>query len=279
MERAVAVLGLMLLVAGCSGFSGLGSETETMTPAPVATPADPGTEAEPLPPGVGGGAVVDADRLVEAHRRAVTNTSYTLVIERESNSRTADAATSVDVRRVARVADESTYRYRADERIVWTNGRARALGNYTEFQGPAGRYTRYRATGGRIEQRRLHTVPAWERFGHRVAVAVERFLTVDDAAVAATSIDGVRHYEVRAQRETLTAARPIRNVTVRAVIRADGFVRSLSVRYWQGSSDWGEFVRYTISYEQVGTTTVERPEWVGASDGTATRTEPASRDG
>lgn len=79
--RTLAVATAVVL-AGCAGLAADPAPTETITPAPV--PEDTPTPSTPPPPslapGVTAGGVEDVDRLAAAHRAALGNRSYTLVV-------------------------------------------------------------------------------------------------------------------------------------------------------------------------------------------------------
>lgn len=262
-RRLVAVLTAVLL-AGCGGMATSDGGTETLTPAPVPEPADATTETGTLPPGVTGNGVANVDRLTAAHQRATADQSYTLTTERSTSRETANE--TLDTRQVVRVVNESTYAYWTNERVVWDESRARYFDNYSEFQDPDGRYVRYTELDGETRQRQSGSTAPRPELDREATVAIERFLTIDNATVSVRRDDGERHYELRGEQRTFVTERPIRNVSVSAVIRHDGLVRSLSVQYWRGNSDWGEFVRYSFAYERLGTTTVEKPAWVRASE-------------
>lgn len=258
MFRPVALLVLVAL-AGCSGVIGPGGEAATVTPAPVQTPVETTTETSVLPPGVNGDGVVDAGRLARAHQRAITNRSYTWRASRLTTGNGSNA-TAVDSRQVARVQNETTYQYWTNHRIVWIDGRARNLGNYTAFADPTGRYVRYEDVASNTQYRRIGHQPARVRVGREAMSALELYLPAENATLAATRYDGQPYYELRGSgTREVVSARHTTNYTVRALIRPDGFVRSLGVRFQQGDA---QSVRYTFTYESMGTTTVDRPQWV-----------------
>jgi len=261
MRPAVALL-VLLVLAGCSGVTGPSGGTETLTPAPVQTATTPTPEASPLPPGVTGNGVVDIDRLVDAHQVAITGQSYTWEARERTTGRRGNP-TGTNVRYVARVANESTYRYFTNHRIVWRSGRPRYLGNYSEFATESLRYAYYTDTENNTQFSRTGPAPARVRVGGIAVTAIERYLPARSATVAATRIDGRRYYELRGRGiDTPVAPGGVANYTVRAQIRADGFVRSLNVSYRVAARDRSRSVSYGFTYTAVGTTTVERPAWV-----------------
>ena len=236
--------------------------------------ATPGTSL--LPPGVSGNGVVDVDRLVGAHRTVITNQSYTWQAHERTTGLRGNP-TDANVHYAARVANESTYRYFTNHRIVWRSGRPRSLGNYSEFAARAARYAYYTDTENDTQYSRTDPSPARVRVGDIALSAIERYLPAANATVAVTRADGEPYYELKGRGiDTPVAQGGVTNYTVRALIRPDGFVRSLTVRYRIAASDRPRRVSYNYSYTDLGATTVERPPWVsrqwGPDGGTVTTT-------
>lgn len=78
----VLALAVALVAAGCASPSGPSTAPPSVTPAPV--PADTPTTSWPAPtplaPGVTTAGIVDPAAVVAAHRRALSNRSYTVVV-------------------------------------------------------------------------------------------------------------------------------------------------------------------------------------------------------
>lgn len=277
MRPAVALLALVVL-AGCSGVTGPSGGTETLTPAPVATPPTATPTASALPPGVTGNGVVDISRLVDAHQTAITNQSYTWTASERTDGRRGNP-TGTNVRYVATVANESTYQFFTNHRIVWRSGRPRYLGNYSEFATRELRYAHYRDTENNTQFSRTGPAPARVRVGGIAVTAIERYLPAANATVAVTRVDGQRYYELRGRGiDTPVAAGGVRNYTVSALLRPDGFVRSLTARYRVTADGRSRQVTYEYRYSGLGTTTVERPEWVGRQWGRDSETATAASE-
>jgi len=275
MRPPVAVLVLVVL-AGCSGITGPSGETATVTPAPVQTPAPPTPESNILPPGVNGDGVVDVARLVRAHQTVLTNQSYTWNARKHTSGRRGNP-TGTDIEYVAHVANESTYRYWTNHRIVWRNGRPRYLGNYSEFATSSARYVYFEDTENNTQYDRTSPAPARVRVGRMTLSAIERYLPATNSTVAVTRVDGQPYYEIHGTGiDTPVAPGGVTNYTVEALVRPDGLVYSISVRYRIAAADRSRRVEYEYAYSQIGTTTVDRPAWVDQQwDRHSTTAEPA----
>lgn len=262
MVRTAGLLCLLLVLAGCSAIGGPAEETATMTPAPVPTPETATPAESPLPPGVTGNGVADIDQLKEAHQRALANQSYTWRTRNRIEGSGTNGTERPDIRQRALVADETTYEYWTNQRIVLRNGRPRYLGNYSEFGSTTARFARFEGSSAEIQYRRLEPAPARLRIGQQATAAIDRFLPARNTTISVTRFEGARYYELRGRgAETIVATQPISNYTVRALIRPDGFVRSLTVSYRIGSRGRARSVTYTFDYSALGTTTVGRPAW------------------
>jgi len=249
MDRRVAAVGVALLFAGCGAFGGATGadattgpdDATTLTPVPVPSVTD---EPVTLPPGVTTGGVADADTLLDAHRAALRDRSYTLAVR-----------LSVDgtvTRRTARVESPTRYAQRdvlvrqgvtisrfASDRTVYTRSVSQNLTRYDRFD-------TVRPPGSQTvrESRVLLSIPA--------------------ATVFESTVDGRSAFVVRGSYPVHPAAPGLRNVTVRAVVEPDGLVRSLTAEYVRADGDGRTNVTRSFSYSDVGSTTVERPDWVMA---------------
>ena len=241
--RPVALV-LVVLLAGCGSVvdTGAGPETDasgTLTPAPVpevtATPV-------PLPPGVAEGGVVDADRLVDAHRSALQGQSYTLRVRLRVNE---DLYT-----RLVRV--ETPTRYYSHDVIGGNRG------NVTQFATGPSVYTRS-AFAGVVRYDRLDNAYSPESRTVRLS---RLFLQVGEAAVIETTVDGRPAFVVRGTYPVHPESERLRNVSVRAVVEPSGLIRSLNASYVRTGARGPANVTRSFAYSEVGSTTVERPDWV-----------------
>lgn len=240
-ERTLLVL-LVVLVAGCGSLVGGGDPTPTVTPAPVPEPTT--TASSPLPPGVTGERVADIDALAEAHLAVLTADSFTVSTRVVRGNQTGE--------RVLRVESPRRYYYR-DAMILTT-------GTRTEFVDDTNRYRR--TTRGGLYFSRQEAGNVTELYGWALRLPVRSYLPTGNATVAATRVDGRRHYEIRLDRETHPRLDNLRNYTARAVVRSDGLVRSLEVTYVRSSGGQRVNVTHVTTFSGIGTTTVDPPDWV-----------------
>ncbi|MFC7141623.1 hypothetical protein ACFQMA_17515 [Halosimplex aquaticum] len=256
----------VVVTAGCGSLFG-GDEradpaTDTLTPAPVPE-VTPTPEQWPVAPGVTANAVADADALVAAHRAATANRSY---VWRERRGTTTHPNESVPLfdRTVARVESQTVYHvWTGQERVRLRTGLT-SVADYSEYADGTERIVRYRYVGrSDFERQRRHPVDATahRHIGLSAASAIERYLDVESATVAAVSVDGRRHYEVVGRNWSRPDDDRVTDYTVVAVVSPEGFVRSLDASYTVRSVGEPRRVRYTFAYEKVGETTVDPPEW------------------
>ncbi|MFD1514019.1 hypothetical protein [Halomarina rubra] len=280
MHRAVvAVVACLLVLAGCGTDGvgergGLGTPAAPVTPAPVPgdRPAPADTEAtEEVAPGVTNAGVVDSGRLVAAHvehvrGRSVATTRRTVVYGvdgRVRSSAQTRAFVGADRRRAFvdhRVAgppagfgmdDERVQQYVAGETVF-----ARTVSNGTERFASSARDP-YATTGSALVSN-ISTGPS-------LATAFAAF--VFDVAPHAGAWAESR-YRLRSttdpERGALAglADERAQDVSFMATVTDEGLVTWWRMAYTTDRD--GETVRVvrTVSFDGVGTTTVERPGWV-----------------
>ncbi|MXR39834.1 hypothetical protein GRX01_00460 [Halobaculum sp. WSA2] len=256
-EAAALLLALLLVLAGCADAVGSGDDAggRTVNPAladtPTATPTPPGG----FPAGVDRGGVT-VERVVDAHRTALANGSWTVTFTRtvagpNGTVERSRARTLVNGSRTL-----STFeRVRGDDRLGsahWSNATAGAS-RRTDWEGAVslegrpgdpGTPTGVDPTGG-----------AW---------LYAAFLDTDPEYAGTESTDGGTVTVLRGKAGRIErAGLPDRtSVRLRARIGADGVVRSLTLRYEVFLGDDPGVVRIEIRTTAVGSTTVPRPEWV-----------------
>lgn len=256
LPRSLA-LALLVLLAGCAGLVGDDrSDRETVSPAPVPT------YTEPLPPGVSA-VSVSAAVLADAHERALRQTNYTIVIRQRIVDGNETLRTTTRTRAVAAGAER--YAGRLDRTVVdfplttlpvtleyWTNGSVYA--------------SRRLDDGSRF-------VYGWSRNGgHTVDVdesdVLGKLVRAVDVSVAE------RGEEVVLAGSTLSdpGQLPIppymtgpHDVSLTLVVDGDGVVTRWRLAYdaWVGNRSV-RVVRET-RVTDVGTTTVDPPDWVGTA--------------
>lgn len=275
----------LLVVAGCSGFPGVGQgdgSDEQLTPAPVpeVTPTDaPGrltaTEA------------TDAAELARAHAARLANTSFELVSNRTATDRTGTIVSRLDIR----LRTGSSPRvYRAwittsgpggpvflgrppASASFWSNGETyiRRLTRenrtvYNEFVPPFG------YAGTRDYWLEVVALDGTPRNDITEAFGSFRTRVTDRTTVDGTTIYRIVGTNVRSQGfvDDNEDIRAVRNATLTARVTERGLVRAYQITY-TGTLPDGTVVDVVrrIHYRGVGNTTVSRPSWY----------EQATRDG
>ena len=262
---AVGALVLLLALSGCSAFAGGSSNTPTLTPADV--PTETPTPADPrvgVAPGVSASGVTHPGFLVQRHVEVASEERYVWE-KRFRKNRTLNDETST-VRRGQRIVVENATVYRRDDPVLETtvDGESRFLYGYSEW---ANGETLYRSwyggeNGERIFSRRPDPEPRPE-YAAIPAASIQKYLTLDHATVSRYDVAGsnVQHYLVTGSRSRLPRYGNVSNYSTRAVIRNDGFVRSLNVSFDATLREVSVSVQYTFTYREVGTATVTPPEW------------------
>lgn len=267
--RTGVVLAFALLAAGCSGLAA--PETESpVTPAPVpsATPMAPSGDGPPT-------AVADT------HRAVLSTTNYTVRTEWHVVAR--DGDTRVRSRHVRRVeaggrAYSGVYRSRTNAHPVyannsrhvayWTNGTAEAL-DYVETESAPRLYTQ------------IESGPASDL---TTAGTIQRLLAGTDATVVERTESGrtvvgatetTRAYVVRKS----PYVTDLSDLDLRIVVSSAGVVERWHVTYdarLTSPFDDGESVPVTVvrsgTVTDVGSTAVDRPDWVANATTPATGT-------
>ncbi|WP_225333921.1 DUF7537 family lipoprotein [Halomicrobium urmianum] len=257
MDVRPLVLALVAVTAGCGGLAGPDRETPTLTPAPVPEQGDGGGL---VATGVAADGSIDAGRLARAHARAVENESYAFRSARGTTSTRANRTAPTSLQRTLSVEGPHSYHYWTDRRLARIDGRLRFLANYSEYADDGVGYVRYTTGAESGVTYRPISGATPNRFVSLATEPIRRHLALEDADVTAIRRDGQRYYEVEKARDQLVTGEPVENYTVTALIRPDGFVRSLSVSYVDPEQQRRAFRRF--EYADVGETTVERPEWV-----------------
>jgi hypothetical protein len=239
-RRALAVcLGALLVLAGCA--------------APTA-PTSP-------PPGLSADGVTDPPALVRAHTNALQSTPFT--VRKTTTMRDSEGTFRVTTNRTWRMdptdpvrgsvvsttttSGDAPERYaRApEERAAWRNGT-------TAFR-------RVR-TGNGSSYRRVDLLNSSVKLNpalHRTTIS--RLADRSNATVERVTRDGAQFYRVAA---ALNHTHVATNVSMTLLVRPDGLVREIrtaqTIRYRSGPRRVTERIRFVA----VGTTRVDRPEWV-----------------
>lgn len=250
---SVAVLG-----AGCGSLASndtAGTATETLTPVDV-----PGTEVTPEPPLVAPGLtadrVVDGSALVAAHAGTILDASHTYrehVTRRYTNGTVQSGYTTVVQRNGTRVRYQynrtASRRSRAPVAVDrWVTG------NRSYVARTSGNRTSYRVADGLGPQIPLRTVDYASSVG-------QAFRLMDVTVTGTERRNGRTVYRLATPEPQVVP--PSRNVTFVAYVTPEGVVTDYRLTYDLVRSDERTRVTVVVAFENVGSTTVPRPDWAG----------------
>jgi len=243
MDWRLVAVALAITLTGCATVLDDPSRTETVTPAPVSTPADGSPTGSSLPPGVTGTGVADPEALFDAHRGAIEGRSYTLRVRVDSGGQRA----------------ERLLRFESPKRYYHRDTEAGSAGTRTAFADGTRFYVRTNRSGSvSYDAGNASAGPSTP-----TTRLLETFLQVDNATVSKTRLDAETGYEIRATYDTHPTVAEFQNYSVRAVVTSEGRLRSLTASYTRTSGGLEPVdVSYSFRYTEVGSTTVTRPVWV-----------------
>lgn len=275
---ALLVLGILVVLAGCSGLGvggGPAPPAETVTPVAVATETPTATATESAGERtfawlVEGG--LDLATLRERHVRTLGNRSFTLVRTRRATGTAGapDAITATYERR-ATVANDTTYaRYRVGTRHD---------GVVRTYVDPTGLYRRVDHANGSVSTGTAGSLAddARAHFAGLTGTLVDIFVIPGATDVGFTDRGGTTYARLFSTTPpeyllAVNADYTVRNYTATVWIHPDGYVRSVYYEYTLLDPGVRVDVAVRYSYEDVGSVTLDRPEWVRtlARDGTVT---------
>lgn len=271
MAPRAAVVACLVILAGCPA-AGTQTSTTALTPAPVPDDAT-------YPPGIAAGGVVDPARLATAHDRALDETSFTITSNRTLRAANGSLRSGLTVR--VRLATNRSYH-------VWARTAGPAgptfLGSppvRAEFWGNGSVYVRAVSRDGSPRTYNEFTPPDafvgtwryWQStvpYGGEAGYASETFETLFRSIP--TRLTGTRAagattlYRLSGSRAASTAfadvgAGPITDLAFEAWVAESGVVRSLDLSYRRTVDGRPVTFEWSLAYERVGRTTVQRPPW------------------
>ena len=279
MRPGLAVTFVCLVVlAGC-GTGGSGGPRGTVTPAPVPDGATPTSDrAQRLAPGVTAEGVVAPTRLVTAHTAALRGRSFTTV--RRAVTHGEDGGFRSEVVTRGRVGE--------DRRRLFVD--RRASGPLVRSIGLAGRTEQYVGERRTVRRETQNGTVRYSSDRRNPGTVAGTVLLSDITAGSTISLalhgmnfsvipvegasNGTRYRLVSTDitdSGTLIglAGENARNVTFEATVTPDGLVTWFELSYTADRGDSSVTVVRTVAFEDVGTTTVERPPWfANATNGT-----------
>jgi len=273
--RFLGSVGLVVLVvtAGCGSLTDSPTETTTVTPAPVPAPSpSPEEPGGSLAPGLDASGVTDPGSLAQSHGEITDRTSYR--VDRTSSVVHWFGNTTAESAVVRRLTYENASRYHlaADPYETVIDGRIQSLDDYEAYVDGDVAYRTWRTDDGRTVR---ENASAGERPAEAdlVTVAIRRYLRLENETVSRIDVGDAPHYEVVGTRPTLPRYGALDSYRARAVVRSDGFVRSLNVTFTVRRNDERIDVRDNFTYRQVGAATVTEPEWVADDANESKRTD------
>jgi hypothetical protein len=275
--RLLVAVALLVVLAGCSVFAGGGEPTpaETVTPAPVPdlgptdTPA-PETPRERLGafPSISAEGDINVSGLFATHIAYLSEQSYTLAWERRTAGGSGAITREYD-RRIA-VGDDGRFLVRnADEGTNTTVTYGDRDGAYRRVEGPNG-------TGAEPVPAGL-TDPVGQRYAETVSFEILTFLNEGYDSVEVVTRNG-RPYarvvsgNVPPQIPETYSAYAVHDFAATLWIAPEGYVSAVHYEFDLRNIDERIAVEWRYTYDRVGETTVDRPEWV--PEPTPTRPPP-----
>lgn len=264
----LALLCVLVLTAGCGSFAGGGEDERTLTPAPV--PSQP-TETEVSPDGIAPGLsatnVTDVERLANSHVAVAENASFHWQTTFEQGT-WIDGELVDSTNRTTILRKNATRVSRRTVMVQNDVGPSEAAGARPEFA-----TAEYVTLSDHLSM--IRNDPSEEptfrrgattrqRWGYNAlsADAIREQLQLNDTGVYSVGVGERPHYLVNGTRSSVSPYGSVEDYRARAIIREDGFVRSLRVDFNVTFDGDYHHVTYTSEFSEVGTATVPEPEWV-----------------
>jgi hypothetical protein len=287
----VMVLVALILLAGCSGLSGLGSEPPevSVTPADVPTNAKPATPSEQIAPGVLPTGVYNASALAHAHARILGSTSFTIRTNRTYRYQNGTLARWITgIQRVesgpplriqthSRYHIQRLYPQRSNVSIALESDLWFSLDNGYQRTTYANNTTRYSTLSQRI---RSINSPILTR-----AWRINKTLSNVDTQVTRHTRNGSTYYRIKGPvphgNPSPLLSSNKQNSSQWLLIDSRGVIHEYHITvYTSGPKETAIKRHFSITFRKIGNTTVERPAWVETARNRTTpanRTETASR--
>ncbi|QPV62036.1 hypothetical protein I7X12_14945 [Halosimplex litoreum] len=268
--RLLVAVALVVVLAGCSVFAGGGQPTpaQTVTPAPVPDlgPTDtppPATPRERLGafPAISAEGDINVSGLFTAHIAYLSDHSYTLEWNRRTAGGSGPIAREYD-RRIAVGADGSFLVRNADEGTNTTVTYGDRDGAYRRVEGSNGADAEPVPAG--------LTDPVGQRYAETVSFEILTFLNEGYDSVEVVTRNG-RPYarvvsdNVPPQIPETYSAYAVHDFAATLWIAPEGYVSAVHYEFDLRNIDERIAVEWRYTYDRVGETTVDRPEWVPES--------------
>lgn len=276
---AVVFLAAVLVVGGLYGLPDGVDTGVTATPAPVAGTTQPTTPVASdagYPPGFDASGVTDADALAVAHRRAVADRTYDLLVLHQGSVDLLDPgrAWATSRQTVDRVGP-TRFHYRVTG-IDVAAADNESLVIYDDYADGETTYRRVAGTPSVTYRRGPLPGAAGGAFTALGEAYVARFLATTESRIEVIERPNQTRYRVTATGSPLRIGWPVANYTAVAVVSEDGLVHRLAVEYTRleptgthpdGSSVPDRYaglddeVRFELVYRDLDETSAPSPPW------------------
>lgn len=262
--RTAPLLAAMLVLAGCSGATGIGgTPTRSVTPAPV--PADATPPARTTAPGLSPRGVENASLLASAHRRVLAGapfTERTVTTVRDGNGTVLGRRTLVvrhgpEAFRIGYAVEGGPRRearsFGTVAAAVWSDGRTTVQsitdgdGSVERSRVPSGFYADFVDPEASLYAQTLARAHL-RRADRRVVDGTTRYVFVAEGLDPSPAF-------------ALPGASPTGNASVRAVVGANGVLHRVTVTFPARYRGRSATVDHVFEYTGIGTTTAPRPRW------------------
>jgi len=264
MDRRALAIAVVVVVAGCGAPFGGGGNDEnrreaTVTPAPAPSVTERPEQTPSVAPGVRTVGIGDLDRLVRAHVRAARNASWVWTESYALTRRSGNATDSDRFGQTVRFVSPQRYSREAAELGIRTGQDFLFVQNYTEYADGTTAYQKWRSQSrNRIIYQHDDTPTANRSFAGFAAEPIRTYLALDEATVSRVDRGERQYYRIVGTAASVSGYESVDTYRASAVVRADGFVRSLNVTYTTATIRR----QYSFTYRTVDDLALERPEWV-----------------
>ncbi|MFB6128501.1 MAG: hypothetical protein ABEJ47_01940 [Halorhabdus sp.] len=264
--RVLAVV-VLIGLSGCSSLLGGGDTAPTLTPAPVPTDEPVARSEVMLAPGVFIDGELNTDRLSDAHRNILRNTSFVWTGTENRTGQVANVTASSVARRRVVFENASHYYFATNSRFGRYQGRRIFYPVYNEYADGEDVYVRALATSWSAYRFDRVTADGTDnRFVRSTSNAIERYLSVESVTVERIDTAGGARYRLTATEPSDGLVRAVDDYRVSAVVTPRGLVRNLTATYTTERTIPSGTVtftyRYTSTITHVGNVTVQSPEWL-----------------
>ncbi|MDZ7700789.1 MAG: hypothetical protein U5J98_01280 [Halobacteriales archaeon] len=255
--RSALLLSLLVVLAGCTA---IGLDAGSGTPDRTATPEWP----EPLPPGMTTEVVANPLDLARAHTAVLTGQSFTyretVVVE------TTDGIQLGTVETVRRVAPDGAFvhRMRVEGVVPTVVTQLRAVDAYSNGSRVVIRFRRAEENTTLVTSAAESPMIANDVIGKGPIYSV--LSSTEPTVAGPLRRGGTTYLHVRGDGgATRFGFVEATNVSFEALVAPSGLVHRYAVSYRANGTSYtgweGRIVR-TVTFDEVGSTTVERPDWV-----------------